>query len=512
MSEPRQGRRGDLVALAGLGLAYWVAHLLVINRYGWFRDELYYIACSKRLAWGYVDHPPFSIAALAIIRGLFGDSLPAVRFVPGLLGAACIFMTGLMARSMGAARRGQILAAVGVAVAPVFLFTTHIYSMNAFDLVFWTLCALLLVRIVQTGDQRLWILLGAAFGVGLLNKISLLWLGGGMGVGLLLTPARRTLATRWPWLAGALAFVIFLPHVIWQAATGWPTLEFMRNATAHKMADVSYAEFLRMQLNALNPFALPLWLGGFLFCMFGRQGRPWRILGWVFLVIFLFLMVSGKARASYLSPAFPMMLAAGGVAFDRWFEKRGWRLVVPLYLVLLLAGGAIAAPFTLPVLPVETFIAYSARLGVAPHQEEHSRLGLLPQHYADMFGWEELAATVARVYDGLDEADRKRCVIFAQNYGEAGAIELFGGRYGLPPVVSNHNNYWLWGPRDSSGDLVIVVGGDRSDEEADFNEVSQAGLFECRYCMPYEDGLTIWVGRGLKTDLRELWPKMKNYN
>lgn len=507
----KTGLAADLTVLSGMGAAYGVLHLLFINQYGYFRDELYYIACSDRLAWGYVDHPPLSIAALALIRLLFGDSLPALRFAPALAGAAGILLTGLMARAMGAGRPGQILAASCVMVAPVYLFTTHVYSMNAFDLLFWTVSAFLVVLILKTRDPRLWLGLGAAVGLGLLNKISLIWLCGGLAFGFLLTPDRRLLRSVWPWVAAALAALLFLPHLLWQVAMGWPTLEFMKNATAEKMADVSYLNFLKMQLNALHPFTVPVWVGGLLYCTLVREGRRWRILGFAFLAVFLFLMASGKARASYLAPAFPMMFAAGGLAIERSLDRRRLRWIVPAYVTLLALGGAVAAPLVLPVLPAETLVRYTTALGVKPHQEERTRLGPLPQHFADMFGWEDLTATVARIYETVAEADRARCVIFTENYGEAGAIEFFGKRYGLPPVVSRHNNYWLWGPRGFSGEIVIAVGGDREDEEANFSQVTQAASFDCPMCMPYENGRPIWLGRGLRVDLRELWPRMKTY-
>ena len=508
----RSGLGGDIATLSLMGLAYLAAHLLFISRYGYFRDELYYIACSERMAWGYVDHPPFSIGVLWLIRSILGDSLPAIRIVPALAGACVVLLTGLMAREMGANRFGQILAAACVMAAPVFLFTTHIYSMNALDLLFWTLGAFLLVVTLRRGGGRWWILLGVVLGLGLLNKISVLWFGAGLAAGLLLTSYRRQLATRWPWLAGVVAAAIFLPHVIWQMATGWPTLEFMRNATQHKMVQVPWLEFVKMQFNALHPFTAPVWIAGLVFVMATGRGRPWRILGWIYLTVFLILMTSGTARASYLAPAFPMMFAAGGMALEQWTSWRPLRMLRPALPVILLAGGVIAAPFTLPILQADDFEKYAAALGVKPRQEEHSRLGRLPQHFADMFGWEELADTVARVYEALPEADRARAVIFTENYGEAGALEFFGRRRGLPPVVSGHNNYWLWGPGEHTGELVIAVGGDKEDEEAVFREVTLGATTQCGDCMPYENGLPIWVLRGLKMDLREVWPDLKSYN
>jgi dolichyl-phosphate-mannose-protein mannosyltransferase len=505
-------RDGGGILLAALALGYLAVHVTFITQYGYFRDELYYIACSKHLAWGYVDHPPFSIALLALVRGLIGDSLPALRIVPALAGAAGVWLAGRMARALGAGRSGQALAAIAVAAAPIFLFTTHIYSMNAFDLLFWSLASYLLIRAIEAGATSTWVALGLVLGLGLLNKISVLWLGGGLAVGLVLTPHRRLLLTRRPWLAAAIAGVIFLPYVIWQIRNGWPTVEFMRNATSVKMAPVSPLEFVSSQILVMHPLSAPLWLGGLVFLFFGREGRRWRILGWIYLSVFLLLIVGGKSRASYLAPAYPILFAAGAAGLEALARRWSSRWLMPAYAALLLAGGAALAPLGLPALPVERFVKYSRTLGVGIRQEENASLGALPQHFADMFGWEDLAVEVARIYNALPENDRKRCAIFTENYGEAGAIDFFGSRYGLPPAISHHNNYWLWGPRDYTGAVVIAVGGDPDDEARNFREVVKAGTFECRWCMPYENGRPIWLGRDLVRPLPVMWPEMKVYD
>ena len=493
------------LAFAAVKLAL---HAFAILRYGWFRDELYYVACSKHLAWGYVDHPPLSIALLAASRALLGDSLVALRTLPALAGAVGIVVIGLLVRALGGGRLAQALACLCAVLAPVYLLLDHLYTMNAFDQLLWTLAAWLLVRALDEERPTLWMALGIVMGLGLLNKISMMWFGGALFAGLLLTPHRRALGTPWPWLAGALALAMFVPHLVWQAQNGWPTLEFMRNATQLKMTRTPLAEFVLQQVLVMNPATLPVWLGGLVWCL--RSSR-WRILGLMFLAVALLLVASGTSRPNYLAVAYPMLLAAGGVAIERLTAARGrtWARAVVIAAVALL--GAPVVPMGLPVLPVEVFIDYQRALGIRTRSQERTAEAELPQHYADMFGWEEMAERVARVYHGLPPEERAKCGIYADNYGEAGAIDYFGQRWGLPPALSGHNSYWLWGPRGVTGEVLIALGGSRADQEANFRSVTLADSVRCEHCMPYERGLPIWVGRGLRMPLRELWPRLRMY-
>ena len=233
-SEQRSLPRLAIGTLGLLAAAKLLVHLAAISRYGYFRDELYYLACADHLGWGYVEHPPLSIAVLAAVRAVLGDSLVALRIVPVLAGMVIIFLVGALTRRLGGGRFAQGLAGLCALAAPVFLGQDRYYSMNAFDLLFWTLAAWALVRALEGGAPRHWIALGGVLGLGLLNKISLLWFGGGLFVGLLLTPHRRVLRTGWPWVAGGIASLLFLPYLIWQMQHGWPVREFMHNATSRK--------------------------------------------------------------------------------------------------------------------------------------------------------------------------------------------------------------------------------------------------------------------------------------
>jgi hypothetical protein len=494
-----------------LALAKLALQIVGIQEYGYFRDELYYLASTDHLAWGYVDHPPLSIAILALVRFVFGDSLVALRALPALAGAATVMLTGMIAQRLGGGWYAQGLACLAALMAPVFLGTNHVYSMNAFDLLFWTVAIWLLLVILREATTTRWVWLGVVLGLGLLNKISMMWLGLGLGVGLLLTPHRRVLQTGGPYLAAAIAGVMFVPHLLWQVANDWPTLEFMRNATARKMVEVDWRGFVVGQLLTVGPGNAVVWIAGLGYTLVARAARPFRILAWIYLAIAAFLMVGGRSRANYLAVAYPMLFALGGLAWERVsVGPVRWWLRAPVAALVCLAG-LITLPFALPVLKVDAFIRYQAALKMQPSTEERHEMGPLPQHYADMFGWEELAGLVETAYQRLTPKERARCRVFGQNYGEAGAIDVLGRRLGLPRAMSGHNSYWLWGPGEVEPTVVIIIGGDREDNARFFEEIEIVGQTKSPYAMPYERGLDVSIARRPRAPLREAWPMLKHF-
>jgi hypothetical protein len=504
----------NLVAFAACARA--TAELAAITSYGYFRDELYYLACADRPAAGYVDQPPLSILFLSAWKAVFGDSLVALRVPPLLLGIGAIVLTALLARRLGGGRVAQGLAACAAACAPIWLGMSRYYSMNSFDIFFWALAALLLAEIldVDPGREatRLWLLVGVVLGLGLENKISILWLGLGLFAGLVLTPARRWLNTRGPWLSGGIAALLFLPHVLWQVANGWPTLEFMRHATQGKYKAFPLPWFLKEELLHFNLIAAPLWIAGLVWLLASRDGRRFRALGIVWVTTFVILVVNGNAKPEYLSPAFAPLLAAGGVAFERLLHRGRSVWPASVYAGALVLNASLVAPFVLPLLPVEDYVAYAKALGVAPSTSEKKEIGFLPQHYADMFGWPEMAETIASVWRTLPEADRAKTAVYVYNYGEAAAVDLFGKRLGLPPAICAHNNYFLWGARGQKPEIFLVFGGRREGHERVFERVDAGAVFTHPWVMPYENRRTVWVCRGLKMPLAEIWPGEKNFS
>ncbi len=503
---PARARPAPEVWALAAGLV--ALQLLCGGRYGLFRDEFYYLACAERLAWGYVDHPPLSIAVLALVRSALGDSLLAVRLVPALLAGVLVLLAARLAREMRAGRFAQALAALGVVIAPQYLVLGGYYSMNAFDLVFWALGALLVARLANGADERLWLALGAVLGLGLLNKLSVVFFGAGLALALVLTPLRRHLARPYIWLAGLLAAALFLPHVLWQVREGWPTLEFIRNAQARKIVGLSPWQFFLAQFAELHPLNALVWLPGLWFLLASRAGRPWRALGIVYAVAGVLLAVQ-HSKPYYLGPAYPMLLAAGGAALEAWLRRRWLRAAL---VVVLGAGGAAVSPLVVPLLPVERLIAYQQALGATPSASEKHALGPLPQHFADRFGWREMSEAVARVYAALPPDERAQALLVTANYGEAGALDYHGRTLGLPRAVSQHNNYFLWGPgRDDAPRVVIVVGMSTEDLRSSFASVTPAARFHSPYAMPYETRHPVHVCRGLELPLREAWRLGKSF-
>ncbi|HEX7077087.1 MAG TPA: glycosyltransferase family 39 protein [Candidatus Eisenbacteria bacterium] len=480
-------------------------HLPGIARYGYFRDELYYLACARHLAWGYVDQPPLSIAALAGWRALFGDSLASIHVVPILLGAATVVLTAALARRLGGGPYARFLAALAAAFSPIYLGTTRYWSMNSFDLLFWTAGALLLHRCLERGSRRDWILFGVLVGLGLMNKISVLWFAGGSFLAMALTPGRRRLLTPWPWIAAAIAGALFLPYVLWEMGHGWPTLEFMRNATAEKNVHFSPVAFAAQQVMAMNPAALPIWLTGLVATI--RSPEPGRRgLGVTFLAVAVVLVASGASKPDYLAPAYPMLLAPGAVAIERALSRRRLRWIGPALPAAVALLGLVALPIAVPILPVDAYVRYSRALGITPPQAERLAVADLPQHYADMFGWEEISAAVGEAYRSLPPADRARAIVIAQNYGEAAALEFFGPKTGeFPRVACGHNSYWYWGVGRWKGEVAIVLGGDLDGYRKRFSRLEPEGVVPPTRGMPYERNLTISVIRGLRVPMAEYW-------
>lgn len=495
-----------------LAAGTFLLHLVTIAGYGWFRDEFYYLACAARLDWGYVDHPPLVAVITALTRFVLGDSIVALRLPPAIAHAVGVIVAALLARELGARGFGQCIAALTVGLAPILLGIASFVSMNAYDGLVWAAALLVFARVLRTDEPRRWIVLGVLFGVGFENKHSVLFLAFGIVTALILAGPRRQLATRWPWIGGAIAAILAAPNITWEIAHGWPTLEFMRNATANKNVVLPPARFLLEQVNQLSPFSAPVWIAGLAWLLISRRARRFRAIAVAYLAILGVFLVTA-AKPYYLAAYYPALLAAGGAALEGWTDRRAaWMTALRIAVVaVIVIGAAIALPMVLPVLSEERFITYQAALGVQPELGERHRQGRLPQFYADMHGWRELVTEVARAANQLRPSERANAFIYAQNYGQAGAIEWLGRDRDLPPVRSGHNNYWLWGPGDGDPRTAIIIGGDREDNESVCTTLVEVGRVENPYAMPYENDKPVVLCRGLKTSLRELWPQLKHF-
>jgi len=476
--------------------------------YGYFRDEFYYLDCASNLAWGYVDQPPLSLLILAVTRGILGPSVFAIRLPVILAGAATVFVSGLTARAMGGGRFAQSLTCLCILVAPVHLTMSSFFSMNAFDLLLWAIAVYLLVLIVQTGNARLWIWFGLVAGLGLENKLSMGFLGMALAVSLVLTPERKYYLDKHLWIGAGIAVVLFLPHVLWQVSNHWPTLEFMRNASLSKNVPTTFVKFLLGQLLYMGPATAPIWICGLLFPFLSGNGRRFRLFSFAYLVLFfVFLRTNGKSY--YLSPAYPMLLAMGAVWAEDTFLRKAWPRTVAVGVLVVV--GLILAPYAVPVLSPEAFIRYQNTLGLKAPQQERAHAGVLPQHLGDRLGWEEMVAMLGEAYNKLDPADRARCAMLVSNYGEAGAVNLFGPRYGLPHAISGYMNNYLWGPRGATGEVMLAYWDNRSTLDDLFEEVTEVARFQHPFVMDRQNNRPLYLCRRIRVPMNEAWPRFKTF-
>jgi hypothetical protein len=501
--------RHSVVVIAVVAAAALVFHLIFNRGYGYFRDELYYLACGQHLDWGYVDQPPLIAVVARVSRALLGDSLGAIRFFPALAAAMKVALTGLIAREFGGKVWAVTLACAASLSALVYLGGDNLLTMNAFEPLFWMGCAWMVARIANGGSPRLWLWFGALAGLGLENKHSMAFFGAALVIGLLLTPMRRHFAERWIWLGALIALLIALPNAIWEIRHHWATWELLNNvAHSNKNVVLGPVEFLKQQGLIMNPASLPLWIAGLLWLLMARAGQRYRALGFAYLAVLVELIVL-HGKHYYVAPAYPMLFAAGGVAAET-LRSASLRWLKPALVVAMIALASVLAPTVVPILSPQKTIAYMKAIHFQPPRTERGHTAALPQVLADQFGWEEMVRDVARVYNRLPPEDRARAAIFGQNYGEAAAIDFFGPKYGLPPALSGHQNYFLWGPREYTGEVVVVIDEGADDEREQFASVEDMGPVNIsEYAMPWERRRHIYVCRGLKVPMSELWPRVK---
>ena len=501
---------GGMVVVTAIAAGKLILHCVFNNRYGYFRDEFDYLACGDHLAWGYVDQPPLLPFLVRVSRIVLGESLRSIRFLPALASSLTVVLAALIARELGGRRFALLLTAVAVLIAPVYLSSGSLLTTNCLEPLFWMGCVYFAVLAIKR-DARYWMLFGVSAGLGLEEKYSIAIFGLAIVIGLLLTEHRRVFLSRWFWLAGVIAFLIFLPNLVWNVRNHWPFLELMHNIRAGgRDVRLSPFEFFMQQILLLHPFTAIIWITGFVALLFAKQLRRWRLLGWSYLFSFVAFVVL-KGKNYYLAPIYPMLFAAGAVIFESLIERSRMAWLRPALILVLIAGGVAMLPIVVPVLPVDRFISYMDKLPFKlPRSERGHERAVLPQHYADQFGWEELAAVTAQAWSRVPPEERSDCGIFAQNYGQAGAIDFFGPRYGLPPALSGHQTYFLWGPRNYSGKCLIVLDDRKETLDGLFEQVEYVGASDNPYAL--ERHISVFLCRRAKFGtLAQLWPNLKKW-
>ncbi len=496
--------------LFGISLVFIFIQLFTASNYPLFRDELYYIDCANHISFGYVDHPPVSIIVLALWKSVFGDSLFSLRVLPALSGGLLIFLSGYITASLGGNKSAQILAAISVFCVPVYWILGGFYSMNSFDPLVWSLLFYIIVMIIKTNNEKLWIIFGVIAGIGLMNKISVGYLGAGIFVAMIFTEERKWLLNKFFWMGGAIAALIFVPYLIWNMQNEYATLEFIRNASVYKNAIITPIDFFKEQILQDGPLNFFIWFPGIIALLFWGKLKKYRLFAITYILIFAFLSLN-RAKPYYLAPVYPVIISAGVVFLTDFFDKKNIRFLKPVAAVLLISGMAVLMPAVVPVLsPAETSV-YLRKIGYLPETGENQEIGRLPQYFADRFGWEEMTLKVAGVYNSLSDEEKRHTAIYARNYGEAGAINYYGRRLNLPQALSGHNNHFLWKHEMDSVTSLIIIGGKIENHLEDFEEVTLLGVTENEFSMPYENHLNIFLGRNPKRPLKEIWRSVKKY-
>jgi Dolichyl-phosphate-mannose-protein mannosyltransferase len=496
--------------MLAVAAATFLLHAALSGRYGYFRDELYYLDLAHHLAPGYVDCAPL-IAFYARFALLLGGSLPALRILPALASAGTVALAMYIAWQLGGRAFAQFFAGFCIFLNPGRLMLDSLMTMNSFEPLFWMGCIAVLIRIVQTGNSRLWPWFGLLAGLGLENKHSTVFFGAAVVLALLLTEHRREFLKPWIWLAGAIALLLFLPNLVWQVRHHFPTLEDLENVRrSGKNVILSPPAFVLQQVMANHPLLLPVWLAGVVSFL---RHRSTRVLGYTFLVFFL-IMMAMHAKDYYLFPMYPLAFAGGAVAFERWLNARpqpaarALRFATPAVLFLLTLP---IFPLQLPILSPPRYVAYTAWLGFKQPKTETHHQSEWPQAFADQIGWEQLTAEVARIFRALPPGEQAHAGIRASNYGEAGAIDFFGPRYGLPQAICAHQNHFFWGPPPQTPQTIIYLQSDLEMLKQNCASVEQAGVHYNRYGMG-EENEPIYVCRGPRFDYRQTWPSLKHWN
>jgi 4-amino-4-deoxy-L-arabinose transferase-like glycosyltransferase len=494
---------GDLVILLLLGLARVLVHALTNGQYGFHRDELATLDDARHLAWGYVAYPPLTPAVARVALELFGPSLPGLRLFAALAQGAAMVLAGLMARELGGGRWAQVVASLAVAIAPISLLMGALFQYVAFDYLWWTVVAYCAIRLLRSEDPRWWLGIGAAIGVGMLTKYTMAFCGAGLVAGVLLTSGRRYLAGRWAWGGAALALLVVLPNLVWQAQHGFVSLELLGVIHARDVAIGRTHGYLVEQLFvSANPLTIPVWVAGLGFYLVARSGRRYRLVGWMYVVPFaLFLVAQG--RSYYLGPAYPMLLAAGAVAGEHRLGslRPAWaRLARGLTAAALAVGAALGGALMLPIAPVGSGL--------------WSVTSAVHDNFAEQVGWPELVETVAGIYAALPAEQRARTAVLAGNYGEAGAVNLYGPAHGLPEAISGVNSYWARGYGEPPPETLIVLGFRRDAVERLFESCRPAGRVASPHGIRNEearDHPDIFLCGGPRQPWPDIWSELRRF-
>ncbi len=507
---------GTTAILIYLSLVKLIIHLLTLKNYGYFGDELYYIMASNRLSFGYVDIPPVAPFLMAVSRLIFGDSQIALHVFPAIAGALTVFFAGLTARELGGSRFAVFLTALTVITIPAWLAMDSYFTYDPFDIMFSAVFFYRASKLFKRETPGGWLILGAVAGVGLMVKLTMIFLCFGLFAAMILTGRLKRLLTAWPWLAAAAAFIICVPFIIWQYLHGFPLLSYLHNYAVGRPHPM-FHQFMLEQVMYLNIVSCPLWIAGLYYLLFKREGENHLVLGLVYPVLLLVMGFLLRLEVREIVPACLPMLAGGAVFVEKKAISNAWGWLKPALCIGLVVSCFISLPRVLPVLPFNAMTRY---FGSTPALNNSLRQGSvdgmsdLPLIFSFRLGWPEMVKSVAGFYNSLPESDREKCVIYASYYEEAGAVEHFGKNLGLPEVICNHLTCQFWGPGDNKGEVAIAIG-HRFDGEVlskIYNEVTIVGVINrTNNVVNFERNMPVYICRNPKRSLKSVWMKLQYY-
>ena len=485
-----------------LALCGTLFHILLNGQYGFHRDELDFILNARRLEWGYVSYPPVTPFFARLGLELFGESLRGLRVLPAIAQGIVMILAAWMARDMGGKRMAQVLTAFTVFIVPISLFGGTVIMYFAFDYLWWVLVAFFLVRLLATDNPRYWLGIGAGIGLGMMTKYTMAFWVAALIVAVLVTPARKYLRSKWLYLGAAIALLIFLPNLVWQMRHDFLAFEYLSTIHARDVSWGRADEFLSEQLYLTsNPLSLFIWPLGLGLSLFGPSLKRFRTLGWMFLVTFALFAVN-KGRGYYTGPAYVMLLAAGIVGIENWLTTQtpsARRLSLGLLWGTQIIGSVIGIILMKPVAPINTPLW-------------DFTTGITDDLFTEMVGWQDLTQQVADIYQSLPATEKPRTVILAGNYGEAGALDLYGKEYGLPRIISGSNSYWYRGYGEPEPQTVIVVGFDGAYTGMFFNSCTTRGRVTNEYGVRNEESTHhtgLYVCRDPRRPWSEMWQDMQ---
>ena len=494
-------QKTDNLILLLMAFGAVIFHILLNGQYGFHRDELDFIMNGRQLAWGYISYPPVTPFFAHLGLELFGESLRGLRVLPAIAQGIVMVLAGLMARDMGGKRNAQILTAFTVFIAPVSLMGGTVIMYFAFDYLWWVTVAFFIVRLLATDDPRYWLGIGAGIGFGMLTKYTMAFWVAGLIVAVLATSTRKYLRSKWLYLGAALALLIFLPNLIWQIQHDFISLDYLSSIHARDIQWGRADSFLADQLYVTtNPLSLPIWTAGLISCLLAASMKRFRPLTWMFLTTFALFLIT-RGRGYYTGPAYVMLLAAGCVWFENWLGARtgktrqfGFGLLWGTQFL----GSLIGIVLMKPIAPINS-----------PLWEVTSDVN---GEFVEMVGWQDLTAQVAAVYQSIPENERPRTVILAGNYGEAGALDMYGRAYDLPRVISGSNSLWLRGYGNPEPEMVILVGFERDYADNFFLNCEYAGKVTNRYGVKNEETTRhtgLYICRQSRKPWAETWQSMQ---